>query len=83
LGDEIEVKILRVDTESRKIGLSLRRVQWAAEEQASDSAQKRAETGAETVLSDAAVGQTAEEQEAGDETAQTGNNDEAENKADN
>jgi len=33
-GDEVEVKILKVDTESRKIGLSLRRVQWAAEEQA-------------------------------------------------
>ncbi|MBE0534744.1 MAG: 30S ribosomal protein S1 [Phycisphaerae bacterium] len=33
LGDEIEVKILRVDMDSRKIGLSLRRVQWAAEDQ--------------------------------------------------
>jgi small subunit ribosomal protein S1 len=33
LGDELEVKILRVDNDSRKIGLSLRRVQWAAEEQ--------------------------------------------------
>jgi len=33
-GDEVEVKILKVDAESRKIGLSLRRVQWAAEEQA-------------------------------------------------
>ncbi len=33
LGDEVEVKILRVDTDSRKIGLSLRRAQWAAEEQ--------------------------------------------------
>ncbi len=33
VGDELEVKILRVDTESRKIGLSLRRVQWAAEDQ--------------------------------------------------
>lgn len=32
-GDEVEVKILKVDTEARKIGLSLRRVQWAAEEQ--------------------------------------------------
>jgi len=32
MGDELEVKILRVDTDSRKIGLSLRRVQWAAEE---------------------------------------------------
>lgn len=33
-GDEVEVKILKVDTEARKIGLSLRRAQWAAEEQA-------------------------------------------------
>ncbi len=31
-GQEIEVKVLRVDTEERKIGLSLKRVQWAAEE---------------------------------------------------
>ena len=30
-GDEVEVKILRVDTDARKIGLSLRRAQWAAE----------------------------------------------------
>jgi len=34
LGEEIEVKILKVDTDARKIGLSLRRVQWAAEDQA-------------------------------------------------
>lgn len=32
MGDEIEVKILRVDTDERKIGLSLKRVQWAAED---------------------------------------------------
>jgi len=32
VGDDIEVKILRVDTEERKIGLSLKRAQWAAEE---------------------------------------------------
>jgi len=32
VGDEIEVKILRVDTDERKIGLSLKRAQWAAEE---------------------------------------------------
>ena len=32
IGEELEVKILRVDTDSRKIGLSLRRVQWAAED---------------------------------------------------
>jgi small subunit ribosomal protein S1 len=37
-GDEVEVKILKVDTESRKIGLSLRRVQWAAEEQEEQAA---------------------------------------------
>ena len=33
-GEEIEVKVLRVDTEERKIGLSLKRVQWAEEEEA-------------------------------------------------
>jgi small subunit ribosomal protein S1 len=32
IGEEIEVKILRVDTEERKIGLSLKRAQWAAED---------------------------------------------------
>jgi small subunit ribosomal protein S1 len=31
-GQELEVKILRVDIEDRKIGLSLKRVQWAAED---------------------------------------------------
>ena len=33
VGDEVEVKILRVDMEERKIGLSLKRAQWAAEDQ--------------------------------------------------
>jgi small subunit ribosomal protein S1 len=37
-GDEVEVKILKVDPEARKIGLSLRRVQWAAEEHTAPSA---------------------------------------------
>ncbi|MHC2070227.1 30S ribosomal protein S1 [Bremerella sp. T1] len=32
VGEEIEVKILRVDTEDRKIGLSRKRVQWAEDE---------------------------------------------------
>jgi small subunit ribosomal protein S1 len=36
-GDEVEVKILKVDTEARKIGLSLRRAQWAAEEQVGEA----------------------------------------------
>jgi small subunit ribosomal protein S1 len=34
VGDEIEVKILRVDTEDRKIGLSRKRVDWAEEDEA-------------------------------------------------
>ena len=34
VGDKIEVKILRVDPEDRKIGLSRKRVEWAQEEQA-------------------------------------------------
>jgi small subunit ribosomal protein S1 len=33
VGQELEVKILRVDSDERKIGLSLKRAQWAAEEQ--------------------------------------------------
>jgi len=40
-GDEIEVKILKVDTEARKIGLSLRRAQWAAEEDTSDRPEQK------------------------------------------
>jgi small subunit ribosomal protein S1 len=32
VGDEIEVKVLRVDTEERKIGLSRKRVEWAEED---------------------------------------------------
>jgi small subunit ribosomal protein S1 len=32
VSEEIEVKILRVDIEDRKIGLSLKRAQWAAED---------------------------------------------------
>ena len=30
IGDEVEVKILRVDIDDRKIGLSLKRAQWGA-----------------------------------------------------
>jgi small subunit ribosomal protein S1 len=51
--DEVEVKILRVDNESRKIGLSLRRVQWAAEEQATEASQRTRPIGVQTVVSDA------------------------------
>ena len=34
MGDELEVKILRVDSEDRKIGLSRKRVEWAEEDEA-------------------------------------------------
>jgi small subunit ribosomal protein S1 len=38
VGQELDVKILRVDSEERKIGLSLKRAQWAQEEEARESA---------------------------------------------
>ena|GEM_PF-12430 len=53
--DNVEVKILKVDNESRKIGLSLRRVQWAAEEQAAEPPKKRQPTAVQSVLSDSDV----------------------------
>ena len=37
LDDELEVKILRVDIEDRKIGLSLKRAQWGEERESSES----------------------------------------------
>jgi small subunit ribosomal protein S1 len=58
VADEIEVKILKVDTDSRKIGLSLRRVQWAAEDQEKEPVQQpKKPAGPEKVLSDADVEQ--------------------------
>jgi small subunit ribosomal protein S1 len=38
VGDEIEVKILRVDAEERKIGLSRKRVEWADDDLSVDEA---------------------------------------------
>jgi small subunit ribosomal protein S1 len=40
VGQELEVKILRVDSDERKIGLSLKRAMWAQEEQAREEARK-------------------------------------------
>ncbi len=37
LDDELEVKILRVDIEDRKIGLSLKRAQWGEDRESSES----------------------------------------------
>ncbi len=48
VGDELEVKILKVDSEARKIGLSLRRAQWAAEEQDSEAGTPIATSTSET-----------------------------------
>ena len=55
IGEEIEIKILRVDAEARKIGLSLRRARWAAEEQAAKSAQQQAPTAAQAADTDKAA----------------------------
>jgi len=37
VGEQIEVKILRVDPEERKIGLSRKRVEWAEEAEAAEA----------------------------------------------
>lgn len=50
VGDEIEVKILRVDTDERKIGLSRRRVDWTNEQEAEVEAEEKASKKAETEL---------------------------------
>ena len=71
LDEEIEVKILRVDTEARKIGLSLRRVRWAAEEQASESDQKQTPINVQTVLPDIDTVQVEKPQEKAGEPEQT------------
>jgi small subunit ribosomal protein S1 len=52
VGDEVEVKILKVDPEARKIGLSLRRVQWAAEGRSDDRAGQPTPIGVQHVISD-------------------------------
>ena len=68
-GDKVEVKILKVDTEARKIGLSLRRAQWAAVEQESSkpsqsqSPKQPAPAVVETVLSDLHVQQITNSQQ--------------------
>jgi small subunit ribosomal protein S1 len=45
VGEEIEVKVLRVDAEERKIGLSRKRVEWAEDEIAEDGGQPAGENG--------------------------------------
>ncbi len=71
VGDEVEVKILKVDTDARKIGLSLRRVQWAAEEQTAGAGQQQALADTDKVLSDADVDQLAKPQDKTNEGKET------------
>ena len=47
VGDEIEVKVLRVDADERKIGLSRKRVEWAEEAEA-EAAKEEAKSGHES-----------------------------------
>ena len=44
VGDSIEVKVLRVDTDERKIGLSLKRVGWSEEQEKTAAAAEAAES---------------------------------------
>ncbi len=44
-GQEIDVKILRVDTDERKIGLSLKRAQWGSAQAASEAGERTEDTG--------------------------------------
>ncbi len=74
LGDEIEVKILKVDTEARKIGLSLRRAQWAAEEQQDEPAAAEDATAVESTVSksDSAESEQRQDKTGMDEEAEVG-----------
>ncbi len=45
VGQEIEVKVLRVDTDERKIGLSLKRVNWGEEQERAAAEAEAAEGG--------------------------------------
>ena len=66
--DEVEVKILKVDTEARKIGLSLRRVKWAAEEQGPEPAQQEeSEEGLQISISDTDVAEDSQTLDKSDE----------------
>ena len=50
VGDDIEVKILRVDTDERKIGLSRKRVDWAAEQEEAAAEEERLKSAGDVEL---------------------------------
>jgi len=58
VGEEIEVKILRVDADERKIGLSRKRVEWAEEEKAPEGGEQPGENGASAAELKGGVGST-------------------------
>jgi small subunit ribosomal protein S1 len=67
--DELEVKILKVDSEARKIGLSLRRAQWAAEGQEGQPPEEQvpegqAVEGTDAVATDAVIAEGAQPESA-------------------
>jgi small subunit ribosomal protein S1 len=55
VGEEIEVKILRVDADERKIGLSRKRVEWGEEE---ERAEEEATNGSASAELKGGVGST-------------------------
>jgi small subunit ribosomal protein S1 len=59
VGDDVKVKILRVDQDERKIGLSLKRVQWAAPTQSERDRERAAEAEAEVQAEVQAEAETA------------------------
>ena len=50
LAEQIEVKILRVDTDERKIGLSRKRVEWAEENASADGGESSSSDGGSTIV---------------------------------
>jgi small subunit ribosomal protein S1 len=71
VGDEVEVKILKVDSENRKIGLSLRRVQWSSEEQTAKSSHQKDSVDVHSSFSKIEVDSSTQEQEKADEDKQS------------
>lgn len=58
VGEEIEVKILRVDIDDRKIGLSLKRAQWAAEDDQEQLDKQPQRGGLDSAISGIGLGDT-------------------------
>ncbi|MDO4558007.1 MAG: 30S ribosomal protein S1 [Planctomycetia bacterium] len=55
VGDEIEVKVLRVDRDERKIGLSRKRVEWTEDAEMESEATESQETGASSTSHESTI----------------------------